>query len=398
MRLRGIRHRMRGWKLLRNVERIRYRRKVLKIKRKKSCHHKALMIWRCQFDILPGDEKFVSIVSKCDFCFNISISPQSFPKNSLIIKLPEAMDFEEHYDDSSRVISIFRRAIEAGRRIAYIDFSALKEISPACIMVFASYAYLWKKCAPSVRACCDTWTPCVEEAFAQLGVFEALDLRHREKQEHVMKRRYMPLLTRGITSYAGYDVGMETKRIRESIEEFIGQSLNGVQMYGSVTEAIFNVRNHAYKGMIPGRLPFRWWLSVSYDEHNNEVGVILFDYGYGIPATMNRSTKFSKIRKFLRRRDGGWNDASRLYVAFERDRRRINAARPFREGRGHGCQDITRLVLPQDQNRVKSGSRLSVISGKARYDLVGDEGTQRGDVKTVNRKLQGTLIEWRIKL
>ena len=399
MKLRGIRRRLKGWKLRRYVERCRYAHFVSK---RRKCRHRARTysnLWSVKFELYPGDERFVHVVQDPKYAFSAGIERVLCPKDSLIITLPSQMDFEANYDDSARVISIVRRALESGRRISYIDFAKLKSISPACIMVFASYIDIWKRRMPAVHARCETWEPSVEDAFIQLGVFEMLAMKHiRTADDRQSARKYMPLVTHGIVASQGHDVGTEAKRIRESIEKFIGKSLSKVRMYDSVTEAIFNVRNHAYKGMKPGRLPFRWWFSVSYDAQLNELGVILFDHGFGIPATMNTSTKFSRFKKLLSLKEGGWSEASRLYVAFERDRRKIQSAKSFVEGRGHGCQDITRLIFRQEQNLVGFGSSLSVISGRARYDLAGNADVSRGDSKSLKQKLQGTLIEWRIKL
>ena len=399
MKLRGIRRRLKGWKLHRYVERSRY---ANFLRKKRKCRHHVITrsnLWSVRFELNPGDERFAYVVQDSKHTFSVGMERVFCPKDSLVITLPPQMDFETNYEDSARVISIFRRALESGRRISYIDFAKLKTISPACIMVFSSYIDIWKRRMPAVHARCETWEPSVEDAFTQLGVFDMLAMRHvRTVDNRQSSRKYMPLLTRGIAASQGHDVGAEAKRIRESIEKFIGKSLSRVRMYDSVTEAIFNVRNHAYKGMKPGRLPFRWWFSVSYDAQLNELGVILFDHGFGIPATMNTSTKFSRFKKLLSLKEGGWSEESRLYVAFERDRRKIQSAKSFVEGRGHGCQDIARLIFRQDQNLVGVGSNLSVISGRARYDLSGIADSGRGLSKSLKQKLQGTLIEWRIKL
>lgn len=401
MKLRGIRRRLKGWKLRRYVERCRYVRIVSKNKKHKFAHRIKVIpsLWSVKFELHSGDERFVEVVNGNRYFLKAGVERIFCPKDSLIITLPPTMDFEDNFEASARVISIFRRALESGRRISYIDFAKLKSISPACIMVFASYIDIWKRRMTAVHARCETWEPSVEDAFSQLGVFEMLAMKHIRTAEGLQStRKYMPLLTRGILASQGHDVGTETKRIRESIEKFIGKSLSRVRMYDSVTEAIFNVRNHAYKGMKPGRLPFRWWFSVSYDAQQNELGIILFDHGFGIPATMNTSTKFSRFKKLLCLKEGGWSEESRLYVAFERDRRKIQSAKSFVEGRGHGCQDIARLIFRQGQNLVGFGSSLSVISGRARYDLTGNVEAGRGDSKSLKQKLQGTLIEWRIKL
>ena len=399
MKLKGIRQRMHGWKRLRCIERCRYQNLMARTKRSRHRHSKSSTLWDTPFMLYPGDEKFASIVKERYRNLLVGDRTITCPKGSLILNLPEVLDFERNYEDSARTISIFRRALESGIRISYISFEKLKSVSPACTMAFASYADIWKQRAPAVHARCETWHPEVEQAFNQIGFFNMLNIPHSPVTvQQTNGRCYLPLKSCNIVTPEGRNVGSETKKIRVEIEDFIDRSLSEVRMYDSVTEAIYNVRNHAYKGMKPGRLPFRWWLSVSYDKTNSELGIIIFDHGYGIPATMGSSTKFARLKKILSRQDGGWSEHSRLYIAFERDRRKMGNVRSRIEGRGHGCQDIARLVLRGDQNQVKAGSRLSVISGRARYDFSGIGEAERGKSTALNFKLQGTLIEWKIKL
>lgn len=399
MRLRGIRRRLHGWKLDRYVERCRYRNFIRRRKSNRTTHNGAASLWHRPFRLYPGDEAFASIVNERYIIVKVGDRSVVCPQGSLILNLPEVLDFENNYDDSARTISIFRRALESGIRISYVSFEKLKHVSPSCVMAFASYADIWKSKAPQVYARCETWAPEVEAAFAQTGFFDMLRIRHDDSRiQNLSGRRYMPLRSCNVVTTEGRDVGSETKRLREDVESFIGRSLKGVRMYDSVSEAILNVRNHAYKGMVRGRLPFRWWISVSYDDAKSELGIIIFDHGYGIPRTMKTSTKFARIRRLMSFREGGWSEESRLCVAFERYRRKNGTARPFVEGRGHGCEDIARLIQKEGANKVREGSQLSVISGKARYDLVNTIIAGRGAAKSLEHKLQGTLIEWKIKL
>ena len=399
MRLRGIRRRLHGWKLDRYVERCRYRTFLRHQKLNRKTRNKVFRLWHRPFRLLPGDEAFASIVHERYISIQVGDRSVICPRGSLILNLPEVLDFESNYIDSARAISIFRRALESGIRISYISFEKLKHVSPSCVMAFASYADIWKSKAPQVHARCETWNPEVEAAFAQTGFFEMLRIRHDDSRiQNLSCRRYMPLRSCNVVTTEGRDVGSETKRLRQDIESFIGRSLKEVRMYDSVSEAILNVRNHAYKGMTRGRLPFRWWISVSYDDAKSELGIIIFDHGYGIPRTMKASTKFARIRRLMSIREGGWSEESRLCVAFERYRRKNGTARPFVEGRGHGCEDIARLIQKTDANRVREGSQLSVISGMARYDLVNTIIAGRGEAKALELKLQGTLIEWKINL
>ena len=399
MRLRGIRCRMHGWKLDRYVERCRYRTFMKKRKLHRKVKNVGSNFWHRPFQLLPGDEVFAMIVQERYAVIRVGDQSVICPHGSLILNLPEVLDFEHNYEDSARTIAIFRRALESGIRISYVSFEKLKHVTPACVMAFASYADIWKSKAPQIHARCETWAPEVELAFAQTGFFDMLGIRHRDSPiKNLSGRRYMPLRSCNIITAEGRNVGAETKRLRKDIETFMGRSLKGVRMYDSVSEAILNVRNHAYKGMVRGRLPFRWWISVSYDEMNSELGIIIFDHGYGIPRTMNTSTKFDRIRRLMSLREGGWSEKSRLCIAFERYRRKNGTSRPFVEGRGHGCEDIARLIQKEGANQVRKGCRLSVISGMARYDLENTVISGRGEAKALKLKLQGTLIEWKIKL
>ena len=148
MKLRGIRRRLKGWKLHRYVERCRYAKIVSKYK---FVHRIKVIstLWSVKFELNSGDERFVEVVNSNRYFLKAGIESVFCPKDSLIITLPQTMDFEDNFEDSARVISIFRRALESGRRISYIDFAKLKSISPACIMVFASYIDIWKRRMPA---------------------------------------------------------------------------------------------------------------------------------------------------------------------------------------------------------------------------------------------------------
>ena len=123
MKLRGIRRRLSGWKLHRYVERCRYAKIVRKGCKSKHYHRSShSILWDIKFELKPGDERFVTVVHDNRFMLEAGVEKFHCPKDSLIITLPQKMDFEESYDDSARVISIFRRALESGRRISYINF------------------------------------------------------------------------------------------------------------------------------------------------------------------------------------------------------------------------------------------------------------------------------------
>ena len=326
---------------------------------------------------------------------------KNFPKHALVLTLPKIMDFDEDYKSAATVIGIFRRALIHRCRIGYIDFSHMKRISPACLTVFSCYADLWKMTQPKVTPWTHTWMPNIIEAFRQIGFFGALGfsdamLPPREKTDSI---RYMGLKNFELNSF-NTSLGEEVKGIREQIEAFVGKKFNRQTMFASVTEAIQNIKDHAYTREPVNNLKRKWWLSVSHDLSTNIVHIIIFDRGLGIPTTMLESSKFSDLRRLIYKTFGSWSQKDRLRLAFERYRNPGLYAKavPIFQGRGRGCQDLLQLVDAEMQGECEMTGTLSVISQKARYEYKTEFQTSPGKVKSEKLSLEGTLLEWRLKL
>lgn len=391
--MRNIRRCLKGWRLDRYIERRRHYLLLKRRKRRRTLNRTATKV--SYFKYLPEDSKFLMVVSKARYVLKVGNSFLTCPNGSLILKLPRIFDFEKNYSDSAHVIDIFRRALQAGRRISYINFEEVEEVSPACMMVFAAYADMWKMYAPNVKTKTQTWHPEVARRFSEIGFFKMLGFPEPVNKGEDGQLKFMPIQSSVVCLSKNVDVGHDSVYLQKDIENFIGRSLEDVRMYDSVSEAIRNIWDHAYKGMKISRLPFKWWASVAYDRALNELRIIVFDHGMGIPTTIKTSSTFSLYQRII----NNWSEGARLYLAFERERRKINRrARSLVVGRGHGCPDIARLISAKDENMVRDGSSLSVISGRARYKLIGGTALRRGSKEDLSKKLQGTLIEWRICL
>ncbi len=389
--MKHLRKRLKGWSLKRFIERRRYW--FLMKRRRRHKRRKRGVAPIPAFQQLSGDSQFLTIVDKVNYTISVGGSLVRCPKGSLIIQLPQVFDFDKNYSESAQVIVIFRRALRSGRRISYIDFERVQEVSPSCMMVFSAYAEIWKTHAPKVQTKTQTWNPEVARRFSEIGFFKMLGFPEPPNISPNGEIKFMPIKSSPVYLSSKADIGHDAANLQRSVEAFIERSLDDVRMYDSVTEAVYNVWNHAYKGVRVGRLLFKWWVSVSYDLLLNELRVIIFDYGLGIPTTMKTSTKFAAYRKLL---GGTWSESYRLYLAFERERKRRRGIWSMSKGRGYGCPDIARLVEPSEENKVREGSSLTVISGKARYVLDGRQ--RRGQKEDLSVKLQGTLIEWRMRL
>ena len=393
MRIKNIRTHLKGWRLRRFIERRRYYLLLKRRKRHRRFNHTQTKV--PYFKYLPEDSRFLTVVSKARYGIKVGNTYVTCPKGSLIVKLPRIFDFDKNYSASVQVIDIFRRALQSGRRISYIDFEEVEEVSPACMMAFSAYADMWKMYAPNVKTKTQTWHPEIARRFSEIGFFKMLGFPEPVNKSENGPVKFMPIQSKSVCYGKNVDVGYDSVCLQKDIEEFIGRSLKDVRMYDSVSEAVRNIWDHAYKGIKSSRLPFKWWVSVAYDDTLNELRIIVFDHGLGIPTTIKTSNTFSLYQRII----NNWSEGERLYLAFERERRKINKrARSLIVGRGHGCPDIARLVSAKDENMVRDGSSLTVISGRARYRLNGGTMQGRGVKEDLPKKLQGTMIEWRIRL
>ena len=331
------------------------------------------------------------------------INGQRVPKGSLVLTMPEVFDFESNYEQSARLIAVFRRALENFVRIRYIDFSRMRKASVACAIVFTCYADLWKHSCASVHPVTNTWHPGIRELFSQLGFFKAMRYKDDLGAWDLSNSPYI------FKELRGYSISGESRTldyfakdfpsIRADMESLIGESLNEVSLsyYRSISEAVTNIYHHAYDKKAGSWFIDKWWVSVAFDKIAKELVVIVFDHGKGIPATAWTTKLFSGYMRFLKGVDNLVSSnrltselqKNVLFLVFEQ-----NASIAIKQGRGHGCADIRSLL-----GAIK-GCRLSVISLQAKYSNKHYKGhrTERGKSWSLPVPLQGTLLEWRIPL
>lgn len=167
-------------------------------------------------------------------------------------------------------------------------------------------------------------------------------------------------------------------------------------LYEVLTEALTNVRHHAYApgSSIPPKLQ-RWWLFARYDEpkdgSSGDLYVAVYDMGAGIPDTMKKRLQSGEI--VLAKTDElfGWAsqhpskrlEKQLLQRAIEHSR--SSTGQTFR---GKGLPEMREFVL-----QTKTGS-LCIISGSAQYVC---RSTSSQSTCT-SEPITGTLILWGIPL
>lgn len=302
------------------------------------------------------------------------------------INCPEDFSLETNFAGVVMVLLKIRRRSQRKRKEGtYIDFRKIRTLSPAAALVLAAEIDRWNRLLDEkdriVSVDVEEWDPQVQCLFADMGFFDLLRAgspshpnRGRENVEYVKFR-------------TGTKVDGEIiERMRiENLDPIVNEIPKRQYLYTAVTEAMINVVHHAY-----GKYgESRWWLSASHDRKKNEITIMIYDQGNGIPKTLPRnfSEQFRKIPGFFNAID---DHAKMIEIAHDLDRSSSKMTH-----RGHGLERDVRGYL----EKLNCHGCYRVISLKGEYVFEKDPGSLGVPKKKTHfYPLRGTLIEWRLSL
>lgn len=224
----------------------------------------------------------------------------------------------------------------------------------------------------------------MERLFEQSGFFDILDVKRRGVAKRASRH------TRYLECKSEVEiVGATIPKIRE---ELLGTDFKmplsvGKKIYRALTEAMINVKHHAYhnKSIRKASLQGRWWLGAQLSVKKNLFTLTFYDAGVGIPKTLPRRYGWEQIRGIL----------SLLTIIEPDDGQMIKAAvelgrtRTLEDNRGKGLMDLQKLI-----DQVGGGS-LRIFSRCGSYTYqVGMAEQTTNDTNFV----EGTLIKWELPL
>lgn len=270
-----------------------------------------------------------------------------------------------------------------------VDLTKISTVTPDAALVLAAELYRWKKTKNIRLRTVDIhkWSPKIRHLLGGLGFFRLLQasyprhLRAKDKAQLIDDSHYVEYRTEKRTLGIVAD-----KLYNEDLADFLGEVPDKRRLYAALAEAMNNVVKHAYddpKYELPN-----WWLSAAYDNNSREISILIFDQGVGIPNTLPRnfSDSVQSVRLSMK---GEVSDAILIQAAHEIHRTSTRAS-----NRGHGMQrDIRRYGLNTDFE----GS-YSVTSRRGRYQEIRTNQNANVIMRSYASDLQGTLIEWRLKL
>lgn len=302
-----------------------------------------------------------------------------------VIKMPSGIIIH-HPDGRKKLIKIFNsmNKITSGGGKVKLDFSITKKIHPGGMLVLMSnIEIINSRCVGGVNIrCAPESIPA--QLFDHFNYTAGLGLpKKRRKIENKMVTKWNYLSGRDSD---GSKISGLLANYRSTCTSETPEGL-----YESLTEAITNVKHHAY--LDKNSEESKWWIFSSHDDQGEDqdhsiLYIAVYDRGIGIQKAMRRNPQWEEtVTKFLLSETfrESWLEKKLLQEAVEMERSSTGMSH-----RGKGLPDMKEFVA-----FTRTGS-MYIMSGRAQYTYTAS--TQTSDCTLCDDELPGTLILWSIPL
>jgi len=274
------------------------------------------------------------------------------------------------------------RALAPNNRPVRINFDRTQFMFATATLLFAAELDRVNKIRPGRISANRPLSNRIAQVIQHVGIAEKLGL----------KLQYP--ITRRDVMFWSVDTGSEAdgERASRAMERY-QHLIPGPQqrLYGGLTEAMTNCRQHAYDGErgdgFPNALP-NWWMFSQYLD--GVLCVALCDLGIGIPRSLPKDTSgmWGLIQSMFSKPEDD-NDVRRIQAAI-----RVGATRTLTANRGKGLMEI-RSVLDG------LGGRMHIHSNRGYYLYDAKKNAAKQEAETCmnfapESSIQGTVLMWQI--
>lgn len=308
------------------------------------------------------------------------------------IVLPAIFSFRDNFDESASALEQIRQVAMHEKRNFLVHLEQLQEVEPAAALALTSEIFRARKVNGHLSAT-GTYprSSRVYQNLSDMGFFSLLDVIDWADRPADLADPRRPLWMRFVTSNAFEQDLVDSFVSLIEAALFPLNPLARGRLVGAIKEAMSNVIDHAHPASVqPMPMRDRWWMTAWLDREQNEVTIIFYDQGVGIPATLDPndyeiiSSALRNISKLnLRAVRAGPSDGEMILAATE-----LHRSGTGRKGRGRGFQDMKRFVQTADDGE------LQVLSNRGSYRYMGDNDETYSDHESL---LGGTVIEWRFR-
>ena len=298
------------------------------------------------------------------------------------ILCPEHLSLEHNFDEVIQLLATIRdQSVWANNRI-YIDFRPIRRLTPSGALVLAAEldrANHLKIDRRLRQVDAAKWDPHVRRLLKEMGFFKLLRTSSPTDEPKSSDDRYIEFRS------GEKGDGQVADELRRLLEPHVSVPHHR-RLYDAITEAMINVRQHAYGS--PARrsystTPQYWWLSASFNTEKKEIDVMIYDQGSGVHATLPQKWK-EQVREIL-----SGDHASLIEAAHELSR---SSTGERHRGRGFD-RSIRRYIEGLDEGQ----GMYRIYSGRGQYTVASGAGgsTKKRSFRGI---LRGTFIQWRIQL
>jgi hypothetical protein len=294
------------------------------------------------------------------------------------VSSPQNLDFGHHANETLTFLVRLREELLAGRKYnVLIDLSPLEEISlPAAVVLLAevSRCLLYVRSHKKIRGNYPK-TDRAQQILADIGFFAAFGAKKPRPLIPKSDRVYVR------TACGNQSDGRYTRQFLALFHRVMGLPVvASKRLYSALLECMDNVKSHAYDVADktgPDTIG-EWWLCGFADPIRQQLALVFYDLGVGIPGTIKRRRSL-RFRHYL-----NFTDSKILRRAVVTGLSSSSSAR-----RGTGLPSLREFV------DVAPGGFLRVISGKA--DFTYERRPARISVKDIDPGIAGSLIVWTVQ-
>jgi hypothetical protein len=348
-------------KLLRNLERVRFERRLLQ--KHKKYHKRKLLSTTGSRASAPSKakrkEKWVDLAAPVD------------------------IDLQQNRDEICKFIKTVREQVRAGVRLRLLFDNCNSIKLSALMLLLAQIHKLRLEYGPQNLTGTYPKNKRVERLLDRSGFYKLLGVKSRPDLIAVSKlNRYIRFKS---------DQKPNSEEIPNLRKELLGDDLQmpttvAKLIFKALSEAMTNVNHHAYstKSVKSIKLSGRWWMVASLSARTRLFTLTFYDAGVGIPKTLPRKYSMEKIRLALSLLPGFEpDDGQMIRAAME-----LGRTRTYETNRGLGLMDLAKLIM------FAGAGSLHIHSRRGSYTHTPDK------VEHDNHDgfVEGTLIEWQLPI
>ena len=308
---------------------------------------------------------------------------QAFSSPIYELAVPERLSLKDNYDQVVKLVQDMRMIALSERQRVGLNFGGVTEVGPATALYVAAEVYRCRHIQEGQRRVTGKHPADrkIARLLKEMGFNDLLGIDDPTVSDEAPDVEYIPF------SSSNRVDGTFARELRQALEHgsaAISPEVRRV-MYGSLTEAMANVIHHAYPSGAERDYIFmqsRWWMAGSIDRSKNELMMMLYDQGVGIPNTIPRTHPVEHWGGLLSSLGVRPDDGNMIKVATM-----LGRTQTGEEHRGRGLQDVIEFV------RVSEQGDLRILSNRGEYTYNSDGSDS---VCTRRRDLGGTLIQWRV--